>query len=72
MRSVRLRSAEKANCLPAVMKPLSVLRWYILYSQPASYNPYYWLRDVLENMHRFTANNIEGLLPQNWKKLPEL
>jgi transposase len=35
-------------------------------------NPYYWLRDVLENMHRFTTNNIEGLLPQNWKKLPEL
>jgi transposase len=35
-------------------------------------NPYYWLRDVLENMHRFTTDNIEGLLPQNWKKLPEL
>lgn len=35
-------------------------------------NPYYWLRDVLENMHRFTANNIESLLPQNWKKLPEV
>jgi transposase len=35
-------------------------------------NPYYWLRDVLENMHRFTTSNIEGLLPQNWKKLPEL
>lgn len=35
-------------------------------------NPYYWLRDVLENMHRFTTTNIEGLLPQNWKKLPEL
>jgi hypothetical protein len=35
-------------------------------------NPYYWLRDVLENMHRFTTNNIEGLLPQNWKKLPEV
>ena len=26
-------------------------------------NPYYWLRDVLENMHRFNANNIDGLLP---------
>jgi len=35
-------------------------------------NPYYWLTDVLENMHRFTTDNIEGLLPQNWKKLPEL
>ena len=35
-------------------------------------NPYYWLRDVLENMHRFTTNTIEGLLPQNWKKLPEM
>ena len=35
-------------------------------------NPYYWLRDVLENMHRFNTNNIEGLLPQNWKKLPVL
>lgn len=34
-------------------------------------NPYYWLRDVLENMHRYTAKNIEGLLPQNWKKLPQ-
>lgn len=35
-------------------------------------NPYYWLRDVLENMHRFTTENIEGLLPQNWRKLPEV
>lgn len=35
-------------------------------------NPYYWLRDVLENMHRFSTAKIEGLLPQNWKKLPEL
>lgn len=35
-------------------------------------NPYYWLKDVLENMHRFTTKNIESLLPQNWKKLPEL
>ncbi len=35
-------------------------------------NPYYWLRDVLENMHRFTTQNIESLLPQNWKKLPQL
>ncbi len=35
-------------------------------------NPYYWLRDVLENMHRFNTSNIEGLLPQNWKKLPDL
>lgn len=35
-------------------------------------NPYYWLRDVLENMHRFTTDNIEDLLPQNWRKLPEL
>lgn len=34
-------------------------------------NPYYWLRDVLENMHRYTTENIEGLLPQKWKKLPE-
>jgi transposase len=35
-------------------------------------NPYYWLRDVLENMHRFTTDNIDSLLPQNWKKLPGL
>lgn len=35
-------------------------------------NAYYWLRDVLENMHRFTTDNIESLLPQNWKKLPQL
>ena len=35
-------------------------------------NPYYWLRDVLENMHLYTTQNIEGLLPQNWKKLPQL
>ena len=35
-------------------------------------NPYHWLRDVLENMHRFTTATIEGLLPQNWKKLPEM
>jgi transposase len=35
-------------------------------------NPYYWLRDVLENMHRYTTENIEGLLPQNWRKLPEV
>lgn len=33
-------------------------------------DPYYWLRDVLENMHRYKANNIHELLPQNWKKLP--
>lgn len=35
-------------------------------------NPYYWLKDILENMHRYTITNIEGLLPQNWKKLPEV
>jgi transposase len=35
-------------------------------------NPYYWLRDVLENIHRYTTENIEGLLPQNWKRLPEM
>lgn len=35
-------------------------------------NPYYWLRDVLEHMHLFTTDNIEELLPQNWKKLPEV
>lgn len=34
-------------------------------------DPYYWLKDVLEHMHHYKANNIEGLLPQNWKKLPE-
>jgi len=33
-------------------------------------NPYHWLRDVLENMHRYTTQNVEGLLPQNWKKIP--
>jgi transposase len=26
-------------------------------------NPYYWLRDVLENMHRFTTNNIATYPP---------
>lgn len=35
-------------------------------------DPYYWLRDVLENMHRYTTENIQSLLPQNWKKLPEM
>jgi transposase len=35
-------------------------------------NPYYWLRDVLENMHRFATDTIESMLPQNWKKLPEV
>ena len=35
-------------------------------------NPYYWLRDVLENMHRFNTDTIETLLPQNWNKLPEI
>lgn len=35
-------------------------------------NPYYWLRDVLEHMHLYTTNNIEDLLPQNWKSLPSL
>jgi transposase len=35
-------------------------------------DPYYWLKDVLENMHRFKTANIEELLPQNWKKLPDL
>ncbi len=35
-------------------------------------NPYYWLRDVLENMHRYSTDAIDGLLPQNWKKLPEV
>lgn len=35
-------------------------------------NPYYWLQDVLENMHRYTTENIEGLLPKNWSKLPEV
>ncbi len=35
-------------------------------------HPYYWLRDVLEHMHLFTINNIEELLPQNWKRLPGL
>lgn len=34
-------------------------------------NPYYWLRDVLEHMHLFTTDNIQGMLPQNWKKLPD-
>ena len=28
-------------------------------------NPYYWLRDLLEDMHRYTDENIEVLLPQN-------
>jgi len=35
-------------------------------------HPYHWLKDVLEHMHLFHTNNIEELLPQNWKKLPVL
>jgi hypothetical protein len=35
-------------------------------------NPYYWLRDVLENMHRYKAENMEGILSQKWRKLPAL
>lgn len=31
-------------------------------------NPYDWLKDVLERMHLYTTNNLEELLPQNWKK----
>ena len=31
-------------------------------------NPYQWLNDVLERMHLYTTNNIQQLLPQNWKK----
>lgn len=31
-------------------------------------NPYYWLKDVLENMHSYTTANIHELLPQYWKK----
>lgn len=34
-------------------------------------DPYYWLKDVLENIHRYTTSNIENLLPQNWRKHPE-
>ena len=34
-------------------------------------NPYHWLKDVLERMHLYTTSNIEELLPQNWKKLPD-
>jgi hypothetical protein len=35
-------------------------------------NPYYWLNDILENMPRFTTNNIEELLQYSWKKLSEI
>lgn len=31
-------------------------------------NPYDWLKDVLQRMHLYTTDNIEELLPQNWKK----
>jgi transposase len=31
-------------------------------------NPYEWLRDVLENIHRHTSSNLHELLPQNWVK----
>jgi len=34
-------------------------------------DPYYWLKDVFENIHRYTTSNIENLLPQNWRKYPE-
>ena len=30
-------------------------------------NPYHWLKDVLERMHNYTMNNLNELLPQNWK-----
>jgi transposase len=32
-------------------------------------NPYHWLQNVLETLHQFKANDIESLLPQNWKKI---
>jgi transposase len=35
-------------------------------------NPYHWLRDVLEHMHLFKTENIESLLPQNWRNFPEV
>jgi hypothetical protein len=35
-------------------------------------NPYHWLKDVLEHMHLFTTNNVEQLLPQNWRTLPAI
>jgi transposase len=31
-------------------------------------NPYEWLKDVLENIHRCTSSNLHELLPQNWAK----
>ena len=31
-------------------------------------NPYDWLRDVLQRMHKHTIDNIACLLPQNWKE----
>jgi len=31
-------------------------------------NPYHWLKDILQRMHLYTTNNIQELLPQNWKK----
>jgi len=34
-------------------------------------NPYEWLKDVLQRMHLYTTAGIEGLLPQNWVKLPD-
>ena len=34
-------------------------------------NPYEWLKDVLQRMHLYTTTGIEGLLPQNWVKLPD-
>jgi len=34
-------------------------------------NPYQWLKDVLQRMHLYTTAGIEGLLPQNWAKLPD-
>lgn len=35
-------------------------------------NPYYWLRDVLEHMHLYKTENIESLLPNNWRNFPEV
>ena len=31
-------------------------------------NPYDWLKDVLQRMHRYTTNHIHELLPHKWKK----
>lgn len=33
-------------------------------------DPYTWLKEALERMHKYTTSNMHELLPQNWKPEP--